>query len=283
MKLTLLGTGSPEAHAPRASSGYLVEVGGDRILFDCGGGVFDRLVQAGHMPGDLSHLVFSHLHSDHMMDYARLLHARWDEGGADLDVFGPAPLAEITERYFGKKGALAFDLRARTELPQSQKVWQARGGTLPRPWPAPRVTEIASGFEMAGDGWTLRAIDVPHAQPFLTCLGFRIEADGKSVVYAGDSGHSPALEALCEGADVVIHWCYRLSFEPLPDPSFAATSVGHVETAAMAARAGVKHLILTHWRVQHDTEETRARVREDVARHFSGRFTIAADLMEIAL
>ena len=47
MKLTILGSGSPEAHVRRASSGYLVEVGNDRILFDCGGGVFDNLLRYG--------------------------------------------------------------------------------------------------------------------------------------------------------------------------------------------------------------------------------------------
>ena len=283
MKLTLLGTGSPEAHAPRASSGYLIETESDRLLFDCGGGVFDRLVQSGRMPSDLTHLIFSHLHSDHMIDYARLIHARWDEGGTDLPVFGPAPITEITDRLFGPSGALAFDLTARCDLPQSQKVWQARGGTLPRPWPAPKVTEIAAGFDLDGTDWHLRAINVPHAQPFLTCLGFRIEAQGKSIVYAGDSGHSPELEELIQNADLLIHWCYRLSHEPLPDPSFAETSVGHIETAAMAERAGVKHLILTHWRVQHDTDATKARVREEVSNAFSGRFDIAEDLMEVTL
>ena len=60
MKITILGSGSPEAYARCASSGYLVEVGIDRILFDCGGGVFDNLLQSGQLPSDISHIVFSH-------------------------------------------------------------------------------------------------------------------------------------------------------------------------------------------------------------------------------
>ena len=135
MKLTVLGSGSPEAYVRRASSGYLIEVGQDRILFDCGGGVFDNLLRAGLQPTDITHIVFSHLHSDHMMDYARLVHAAWDEGGAPIKVFGPAPIKAITQGYFGRDGVLAHDLRARTDLPQSQQVWVARGGTLPRRWP----------------------------------------------------------------------------------------------------------------------------------------------------
>ncbi|MEM8951280.1 MAG: MBL fold metallo-hydrolase, partial [Pseudomonadota bacterium] len=74
MKLTILGSGSPEAYARRASSGYLLEVAGQRILFDCGGGVVSRLVEAGFRPSDIDYLFFTHLHSDHMIDYARLIH-----------------------------------------------------------------------------------------------------------------------------------------------------------------------------------------------------------------
>jgi Metal-dependent hydrolases of the beta-lactamase superfamily III len=56
MKLTILGSGSPEAHVRRASSGYLLEAAGDVILFDCGGGVFDNLLRAGRKPSDVTHL-----------------------------------------------------------------------------------------------------------------------------------------------------------------------------------------------------------------------------------
>lgn len=68
MRLTILGSGSPEAYARRASSGFLLEVGQDRILFDCGGGVVDNLIRSGRLPKNVTHLFFTHYHSDHMMD-----------------------------------------------------------------------------------------------------------------------------------------------------------------------------------------------------------------------
>ena len=113
MKLTLLGTGCPEPSLRRASSGYLVEVGGERLLFDVGGGVYDRLLQAGHMPDDIDRLFLTHLHSDHMMDYACWLGCL---GSKPLEVYGPAPTAVIHERLFGEEGVFAFDLAARTEF-----------------------------------------------------------------------------------------------------------------------------------------------------------------------
>ena len=261
MKLTILGSGSPEAYARRASSGYLLEIGSDKILFDVGGGVVSNLLEAGLLPGDITHLVLSHLHSDHMMDYARLVHAAWDEGAPPLKVFGPAPIAGITEKLFGRDGVFAADLIARTELPQSQEVWVARGGTLPRPWPEPKITEIAPGFTLEGKGWSLVTAQAFHAEPLLTCLAFAVEAEGRKFVYSGDTGITPEIEALCQDADLLLHWCYRLDGTEVSE-AMARTSPTPTETAAMARRAGVRKLVLTHFRVGMDAAFDRASLAE---------------------
>ena len=276
MKLTLLGTGSPEAHARRASSGYLVEVGNDRLLLDCGGGVYDRLLQAGHMPSDVTHLFFTHLHSDHMMDYARLVHAAWDEGGTPLKVWGPPPLAAITEKLFGRDGVFAHDLIARTEHPGSRDVWVARGGSLPRPWPAPQVTEIEPGFAMEGDGWRLSSCAVPHVQPWLASMAFRIESEVGSLVYAGDAGLCETLPELASGADLLLHWCYR--HHPIADETLARLCPVAGEIARVAEAAGVRHLVLTHLRAHMDTQAIHAAMLRDARSVFSGTVEIGEDL-----
>ena len=277
MKLTILGSGSPEAYARRASSGYLLEVGKDRVLFDCGGGVVDNLIRSERLPMDITHLFFTHYHTDHMMDYARLVHAAWDEGAPPLKVFGPEPLNGITEGYFGKNGVLNNDLRARTELPQSQQVWVARGGTLPRPWPAPEITEIAPGFSFQGDGWRLTSARATHAQPILECLGFAVEADGKKFVYSGDTGINPNIAALCVDADFLLHWCYRGSGEQL-HPSLMEFSPDPGEVARMAETARVKRLFLSHFRIHMDCVEGHQMVLDDLATHFSGESGVVEDL-----
>jgi len=277
MKLTILGSGSPEAYARRASSGFLLEVGKDRILFDCGGGVVDNLIRSGRLPKDITHLFFTHYHTDHMMDYARLVHAAWDEGAPPLKVFGPRPLKDITEGFFGRNGVLSNDLRARTELPQSQQVWVARGGTLPRPWPAPEVVEIEPGFTFEGEGWRLGSARATHAQPILECLGFSVEAGGKKFVYSGDTGINPNITALCQDADFLLHWCYRGSGEEL-HPSLMAFSPDPGEVAGMAEGAGVKRLFLSHFRIHMDSDESHHKALADLARRFTGETGIVEDL-----
>lgn len=278
MKITCLGTGTPESHQRRASSGYLVEIGDDKILLDCGGGVVSRLIEAGYKPGDITHLFFTHLHSDHMMDYARLIHAAWDEKAPPLQVWGPAPIMDITEKLFGRDGVFATDLTARTEFPGSQEVWTARGGTLPRPWPAPIVTEIAPSFIFEGTGWRLSTCTAPHAQPFLDCMAFRIDSDRGAFVYSGDSALHHEVEALCADADLLLHWCYRMSHET-EYPTVTEFSPTAGEIAAMATRAKVKTLYLTHIRAHMDTAGYHDTMLEEARAHFSGTCGIAEDLM----
>lgn len=277
MKLTVLGSGSPEAYARRASSGYLIEIGEDRILLDCGGGVVDNLIRSGRLPKDITHLFFTHYHTDHMIDYARLVHAAWDEGAQPLKVFGPKPLADITAGYFGPSGVLSHDLRARTELPQSQQVWVARGGTLPRPWPMPDITEIEPGFSYEGNGWKLESARATHAQPILECLGFSIKADGKKFVYSGDTGVNPEITELCRDADFLLHWCYRGSGENL-HPALMALCPDPGEIARMAASVGVKRLFLTHFRIHMDSKIAYAKALDDLASHFNSEVGILEDL-----
>ncbi|WP_299297178.1 MBL fold metallo-hydrolase [uncultured Tateyamaria sp.] len=263
MKLTILGSGSPEAYARRASSGYMLEVGGDTVLFDCGGGVFDNLLRAGKRPGDITHLYFTHLHSDHMMDYARLVHAAWDEGAAPLRVFGPAPLAGVTDRLFGTDGVFAHDLAARTEVPQSKEVWVRRGGTLPRAWPQPVVTEIGPDHRHDHGGWQISTCEVPHAQPWLDCFAFAVAAEGRRFVYSGDAGPSAKLTAMACGADLLLHWCYRLDIDPA-SAEMMALSPSPQEIVDMATASGVKRVLLTHFRRHMDASFDPARVHSTV-------------------
>ena len=99
----------------------LTEIGQDKILLDCGGGFVSRLIETGHMPSDITHLFFTHLHSDHMMDYARLIHAAWDEGKISMPVYGPAPLARITNQLFSEDGVFSTDPKRRCEFSGSRK------------------------------------------------------------------------------------------------------------------------------------------------------------------
>src|SRR5262245_22352264 len=77
IKLTLLGTGSPQANPRRHGPSQLIEAGDDLILVDCGAGALHRLVEAGYGQRPISRIAITHLHSDHITGIASLLWAGW--------------------------------------------------------------------------------------------------------------------------------------------------------------------------------------------------------------
>jgi ribonuclease BN (tRNA processing enzyme) len=179
--VTLLGTGTPGPSLTRQSSGYLIDVSNDVIVWDHGPGAHQRLIESGRRSTDVTHAFFTHLHYDHCMDYGRLVLQRWDQGAdriGDLRVFGPPPLARMTEQLFGAHGIYGPDIRARTEHRSSLDVFEARGGKLPRRRPAPQVTEIHAGSVIEGNGWKVTVGHAQHVQPYLECLACRLDTEG---------------------------------------------------------------------------------------------------------
>ena len=285
MRIRLLGTGTPTPSLRRMGSSYMVETGGDTILFDLGPGACHRMLEAGVQPTQTTHVFFSHLHYDHCVDYSRLLLTRWDQGAHEIEelrVYGPPGIARMTELLFSREGAFAPDLTARTEHKLSLDVFEARGGTPPRPWPEPRVTELRSGSTAEDNGWTVTAVSVPHAQPQLVCLGYRLDTAEGSFCYSGDCGPSKGLAELAKGCDVLVHMTHYLSGTEL-SPELARTCSGHLEVATIGQQAGVKNLVVSHITEQMDVPGVKERVVREMAEIYKGNLFFGEDLMEIPL
>ena len=182
---------------------------------------------------DVTHAFFTHLHYDHCMDYGRLVLQRWDQGAdriPDLNVYGPAPIARMTEQLFGADGIYGPDIRARIEHQSSQDQFEARGGRLPRRRPAPKVTEIRAGSVIDGDGWKVTVGHAQHVQPYLECLAFRIDTSEGSICYTGDSGPSDAIVELAKGCDILIHMNHYFSGTE-PSPAYRMACGNHRDNA----------------------------------------------------
>lgn len=285
MRLTLLGTGTPAPSLVRQSSGYLLEVGDDALLLDHGPGACHRLLESGRRVTDITHVFFSHLHYDHCLDYPRLVLQRWDQGAgriAELEVYGPPPLARMTAQLFGEEGVYAADVAARIGHESSLDVLRARGGTPPRTRPAPRATEIHAGAVVAGAGWRVTVGHAQHVQPYLECLAFRLDCDGGSVCYSGDSSPCDALLELARGCDVLIAMNHFLT-GAAPSAAFAAACGHHVGNAELARAAGVKTLVLTHIPPGIDTPGARERILKEARDVFDGGVVWGEDLVELTV
>ncbi|MBT6276684.1 MAG: MBL fold metallo-hydrolase, partial [Chromatiales bacterium] len=283
MKITLLGTGTPTPSLKRMSAGYLVEVGDAVMVFDFGPGCYHRMMEAGIRAVDITHVFFTHLHYDHCLDYVRLLMTRWDQGGGklpELQVFGPAHTEQLTRAIISPDGLFGPDIAARTELPMSQAVHAARGGSLPRLKPAPVVREVKSGEVIDGEGWQVSLRAVRHAQPVLECFGYRLEAAGRSFAYSGDSGPCKAMELLAANCDVLVHMCHFISGTEL-NADMAANNMGHLDLARLGQASGAKNVVISHVTEQMDVPGVRERILRTMSEIYTGNLFFGDDLMEI--
>jgi ribonuclease BN (tRNA processing enzyme) len=97
--LTLLGTGTCQIELARRASSVLLELDQTCILFDCGHGVVQRLLEAGIRHDQVQHIVLSHFHPDHVSDLIPFLQAgawsRRDRRTSDVHIYGPAGVHEV--------------------------------------------------------------------------------------------------------------------------------------------------------------------------------------------
>lgn len=284
MKLTLLGTGTPTPSLTRQSSGYLIEVGDDLIVMDHGPGAHHRLLESGRRAVDVSHVFLSHLHYDHCMDYPRLVLQRWDIGAdrvPDLKIYGPSPLARMTNLLFGEEGAFGPDIEARVKHQGSIDIFEARGGTAPRRRPAPIVQEVAPGDVVEGNGWTVTVAEASHVQPYLECYAYRLDSPDGSICYSGDSGGvCSQVVKLARNVDVLVHMThYRTGSEPTD--VYRAVCGNHLDTAKVAAEAGARTLVLTHMLEQIDQPGVREQIMREMMEIYDGNIIWGEDLMEI--
>lgn len=295
MKVTLLGTGSPVPSLKRASAGYMIEIGGDVVLIDCGPGTFRRMMEAGVDATQVSHVFLSHLHFDHCLDFVRLFLHRWDMSPPDtpkLKVYGPPGLNHFVERLFGADGAFKLDFTARTSHENSLNIYKKRGGTPPRPWPAADIKEVSERDMITGAGWLLKIANVPHHQPYLTSYGVRFESGGGVFAYSSDitlpADKAPAkpLYDLAKDADLLVHYLnsFDVSRETAPGESESAKKRTVQQAIGELARdCNVKTLVTSHHGPLIDSNGVRERVIADIAAVYKGRLIWGEDLMAFAI
>ena len=110
--ITLLGTGTCEFLEDRRASSVLIQMDGMPVLFDCGHGVVQRLLEVGIQHNELNHIVVSHFHPDHVSDLVPFLHAgawsRRNPRTTDLHVYGPPGIQQFIDGLKTLFGASAL-------------------------------------------------------------------------------------------------------------------------------------------------------------------------------
>ena len=271
MRVVTLGTGSPIPDPNRAGPSTLVTAGDHHFLVDCGRGVLMRLAAAGVRAGQLSAVLITHLHSDHLTDLNDVITTRW------ISTFEPTPLVVV-----GPPGTRAVVEAIESMLRADTAYRLAHHDDLTEP-PLTEVIETVEGPVNLPIGPSVTAAPTDH-RPVEPSIGFRIEHDGHVVALAGDTVPCAGLDALATGADVLVHTAIRsdvIANIPIARLNDVTDYHSSIEQAAgTAARAGVRTLVLTHHVPAHPPGQGD-EVAAIASRVFPGRVVVADDLTTI--
>ena len=268
-EILFLGTSASAPSAKRGLSAQIVKHNEYRFLIDCGEGTQRQILQSGAGFKNLTRILLTHGHLDHILGLGGLLSTflRW-EAIEELDIFGGrSTLDRVHDLLYGVV---------------------LRGNAPPMPL---RMNELKPGLFLDADDFTVTAFPVYHRGP--DCLGYLFEekarrpflpekadqlgvpfgperrdlvagreiilSDGKRVkpddvlgplqkgvklVVVGDAGRTEDLLAVCKDADaLVIESTYT------EEEAEMARQFSHLtarQAAELALNAGVKKLILTH-------------------------------------
>ncbi|GAA2412419.1 hypothetical protein GCM10010191_22300 [Actinomadura vinacea] len=243
--VTLTGTGVPYPAPGRAGAGTLVRSGDTVLQFDAGRATTLHLAEAGVLPHALTAVLVTHVRSDHVSDLPDLAMTRWIQRevfpAGPLTVLAPAGGAALF--VDGMLGPYAADIAVRTEhvQPSPPEVTLHAFAVPDRP-------EVV--WRSDGGLVTVTAVGVRH-EPVKEAVAYRVDTPDGAVVISGDTRVCPEVEALCHGADLLVHEACRAAAlaEAVRGTVFATIFDYHADTVAlgaMAERAGVPHTVLTH-------------------------------------
>lgn len=271
LEVVLTGTqGGPPATNGLAGPGTLVRYGrvenqcSDVLLqFDAGRGTTQRLSQLGLSANKLDAVFLTHLHSDHTEGLVGLMLLRWHFLGKPLDVVcsADATAAERTLSCASFLAGIADPFVQSGEIAQRAAENPRRNpagpAALVRHSPVPLALTTATPVWKSSD-IVVSAISTTHIPG---SLAYRVDTPAGSVVIGGDAGNSKRkppretstsaeVEALAQGADILVHSAIHPIFGPqggskFPAPIYLRQSNAR-DLGLLAKRAGVGQLVLTH-------------------------------------
>lgn len=244
MRLTIVGCSGSYPGPESPASCYLVEAEHEgrpwRALLDLGSGALGRLHDFVD-PREVDAVFLSHLHPDHCFDLSGYYVLRkYHPAGSPprIPVHGPAGTGAHLAAAYG----------------------------LP---PDPGMSEEFDFRSYDGEPARVGPFTVTHTQvchPVET-YALRVEVDGRSLVYSGDTGPCPRLAELAEGADLLLA---EASFQEGADnpPDLHLTGK---QAAELAVEAAVGSLVLTHVPPWYDPETAYDEARTV----YDGRLDVA--------
>jgi len=296
LKVVFLGTSGSMPTPERGSSSVALCLGRSVVLLDCGEGTQRQMVAAHIGFSRVKLVLVTHLHGDHVLGVPGLLQSMTLQRREEpLTVYGPRGIHAFLQGVSDTLGGPGFPVTVH-EIAEPGVVLDAKGYTVEacksdhrleswsyavierskpgrfHPEKAARLgvpqgiiwKRLQDGEDVDIGERTIKSSDVVDPP-----------RPGRKVVYSGDTRPSDDVAKLATGADLLIH---ESTFgEDLVE---RAAEDGHStagQAAGVAAKAGVKRLVLTHISGRYSD----AAPLLDEAKRIFPNSSVAADLLEV--
>lgn len=227
MKLTLIGTSNYELEHANASAGYVVQTKTTTLKLDFGRSNLTGMVHSGIDWKQLDAILISHVHPDHVSDlvqYLQLYTLYRDSGRLtkDIQLVGPEGFNNW------------FELLKQVVSTNWKHI--------------PTTREVMNSMLTIGNAH----IEVAPMKHVIPTVGYRIEANGKTLCYTGDAAYSPELVKLAKNVDVLLTECSATNEQE------TEVHMRPKDIARVAQEAKVKTVVLTHYPTEPATRKALA-------------------------
>ncbi len=298
LSVTFLGTSASRPTVERGVSAVAVVREGETMLVDCGEGTQRQMMRYG-VSFNFGDLLFTHFHSDHVIGAVGLMRTMSLQGRTEpLRIWGPRGVAQVMKRADALGGErLSYPVEI-AEVTPGTPIQRKEYVILP--FPVDHRGAVAVGYALVEEERRgrfnpelARELGIPEGpewgkihkgEPITLGDGRVIEPAtlvgptrrGRTLVISGDTRPCASTVALSAGADPLVH---ESTFGD--EEAERAVETGHStarEAAQVAAQAGVRRLVLTHFSARYSRDPSDL---DREAKEVFANVTIARDGMEV--
>ena len=218
MQLEFIGSGDAFGSGGRSNTCFHVTGTSTNFLFDCGASSLPAMNARRFDRNAIDTILITHFHADH---------------------FGGIPFFMLDAMFISQRKEPLI-----LAGPPGLKGWYDR--VIATAFPGDRkmpfelhLQEVEIGKRQKIDGLHVTPYHVQHDDRAGPCLAYRVETEGKTVTYSGDTEWTDALLDAANGADLFVCECYNYQ---LCVPSHMSYLILHDKLNAL----GAKRVVLTH-------------------------------------
>jgi ribonuclease BN (tRNA processing enzyme) len=252
--VTILGSGTCVPSLERSACAVLMEINKTKLLFDSGPGTMKRLLEASVSIFDISYIFYSHFHPDHTGEMVPLLFAT---------KYPNSRQRKKALSIMAGSGFLSF----------FEGLKAVYGEWIDLPKGMLQLSEFSSTVydSRRFDHFLVETRPMNHRPE---SIGYRVtDAEGRTMVYSGDTDNTENLVSLAANADLLV--CESAMPDELKTPGHLTPSLA----GKIASHAGVKNLVLTHLYPECDQADIESQCRQT----YGGPLIIGEDLLRIQL